>query len=246
VLRKSGAAYIEAPVTGFLVPDKPDTAFQANLALAKACGLPIPVANYFLPGSLKSTGPQANHEAILNYCATAFARAKKVGIGIIVFGSSGSRSLPEGFDRSRAELQFVALLAKMAPLAKAAGVIVAVEPLNKGETNFIHTVPDGARLVEPVDHPNIRLIADLYHMLRMGEPPQHIWDARSLICHVHLAEKEERTPPGVAGDDFQPYFQVLKDAGYTGRISIECRWQDMEAQLPTAVHTLHQQLARVT
>ena len=245
LLREAGAGYIEAGVRGLLVPDQSDDAFAAKLAEAKSCGLPVAAANGFLPGSLKSTGPDANHEGVLRFAETAFKRARQVGITTIVFGSSGSRTIPDGFERTKAERQFLALLEKMGPLAKAGGVTVAIEPLNKGETNFINTLPQGATIVAAVNHPNIRLTADIFHMLRMEEPPQHIRDAARLVQHVHIAEKKERTAPGVHGDVFQPYFQALKDIGYKGRVSIECRWQEMPKQLPVAIRFLREQMSRV-
>jgi sugar phosphate isomerase/epimerase len=246
LLRQSGADYIEAGVRSFLIPDKPEAEFAENLKAAQAGGLPILAANGFLPGSLKCVGPNANHEGVLEFAESAFKRARQVGIKTIVFGSSGARSIPDGFDRGVAELQFVALLGKMAPLAQAHNVVVAIEPLNRGETNFINTLPDGARLVEPVNHPNIRLLADIYHMLRMDEPPQNIRDVGHLLVHVHIAEKEKRTPPGVAGDDFTGYFQALKDVGYCGPVSIECGWKEMPEQLPAAIKTLRRQMAKVS
>jgi len=245
LLRQSGGDYIEVGVRWFLVPDKPEADFAANLKAARAGKIPILSANSFLPGSLKCVGPKADHDAVLAYAKTAFERARQVGIKTIVFGSSGARSIPEGFDRSRAEHQFIALLMKMAPLAAADNVVVALEPLNTGETNFINTVPEGARIVEAVNHPNIRLLADIYHMLRMNEPPEHIRAAGHLLRHVHIAEREKRTAPGVGGDDFRPYLQALADVGYGGGISMECGWKDMATQLPVAVKTLRDQMAGV-
>ena len=111
-----------------------------------ACDLPVAAANGFLPGSLKSTGPEANHEGVLAFAETAFKRASRVGIRHIVFGSSGSRRVPDGFDHGKAQLQFVALLARMAPLAKANDVTVVVEPLNTGEVRLDAPLdPDGDR-----------------------------------------------------------------------------------------------------
>lgn len=245
VLHQSGADYIEAGVRRFLVPDKPEDAFAPNLKAARECGLPVLAANGFLPGSLKSTGPDANHEGVLNFAETAFKRARRAGIKTIVFGSSGSRTVPEGFDHGKAEQQFIALLKKMGPLAGRHDVAVAVEPLRERETNFINTVPQGAKIVRAVNHPNIRLLADIFHMLRMDEPPRHIREASDLIIHVHIAEKAKRTPPGVAGDDFTGYFQALKDIGYKGLISIECGWKDLPQQLPVAVKTMRAQMAKV-
>ncbi|MBU0639277.1 MAG: sugar phosphate isomerase/epimerase [Planctomycetes bacterium] len=246
LLRQSGADYIEAGVRSLLVPDQPQDEFAAHLDAARKCGLPILAANGFLPGKLKCVGPDANHAAVLEFAEAAFRRAKKVGIRTIVFGSSGARSIPDGCARDTAELQFVALLGKMAPLAAANDVIVAVEPLNRGETNFINTLPEGARLVSAVQHPNIRLVVDIFHMLRMEEPPQHIRDVAPYVSHVHIAEKDKRTPPGTAGDDFTGYFQALKDIGYSGPISIECGWKDLGKQLPVAIKTMRAQLAKVS
>ena len=66
-------------------------------------------------------------------------------------------------------------------------------------------------------------------MLRENEGPDALVDAGPLLRHVHIAEKDRRTPPGVAGDDFRPYLRALRRAGYAGDISIECRWDDLAA-----------------
>jgi len=107
LLKEADASYLEAGVRWFLVPDKGEEAFAENLEQGKACGLPIVAANGFLPGSLKSTGPEANHEGVLAFAETAFERAKRAGIRYIVFGSSGSRRVPDGFDHRKAELQYI-------------------------------------------------------------------------------------------------------------------------------------------
>lgn len=38
------------------------------------------------------------------------------------------------------------------------------------------------------------------------------------------------------------WWKALKDAGYTGAISVECVWDDLPRQLPDSVHFLHSQL----
>ena len=91
--------------------------------------------------------------------------------------------------------------------------------------------------------PNVGITADLFHMLREGESADALRNAGSLIRHVHIAERDNRTPPGEAGDDFRPYFGALRDIGYDGLVSIECRWRDLEQQLPQAVQTIRRQSA---
>ena len=44
------------------------------------------------------------------------------------------------------------------------------------------------------------------------------------IKHVHLADEQGRVAPGVSGNsDYRPFFRVLKNGGYDGNISIECK-----------------------
>ena len=219
-VKSAGGDYVEESVQGFLMPDKPESEFLEKVRAAAASPLPVLACNGFLPAALKSVGPDARHDEIAAYAGTAFRRAREIGITTVVFGSSGSRSIPEGFDRAEARRQFVALLRRLGPIAQSSGVVVAVEPLNRDETNFINTVAEGAAVVREAGHPNIRLLADIYHMLRENEGPEALVDAGPLLRHVHLAEKDRRTPPGVAGDDFRPYLRALRRAGYAGAISL--------------------------
>jgi sugar phosphate isomerase/epimerase len=244
-VKGAGGDYVEESVQGFLIPDKPEGEFRPKAEAAAASPLPVRACNSFLPGALKSVGPDARPDEIVAYAGTAFRRAREIGITTIVFGSSGSRSIPEGFDRAAARRQFVALLRRLGPLAEANGVVIAVEPLNRDETNFINTVAEGAAIVRDADHPSVRLLADIYHMLRENEGPDALVAAGPLLRHIHVAEREGRTPPGVAGDDFRPYLRALRRAGYAGAISIECRWDDLAVQLPAALKALRGQIARL-
>ena len=245
VLKNAGCDYIEEGVRSFLIPDRPEEEFREKYEASKASSLPVLAGNSFLPESLKSVGPEPRHDDIIAFAETAFRRARAVGIKHIVFGSSGSRNIPEGFDREEARRQFVRLLRRLGPVAREYSIVVVIEPLRRGECNFINTVSEGVEIVKDADHPNILLLADIYHMLRENEGPESLITAGSLLQHCHIAEKEGRAPPGAAGEDFTPYFQALREIGYGGGISIECRWENLAVQLPVAVETLKNQIARV-
>lgn len=244
-LKSAGCEYVEESVQGFLAPGGPDGEFREKLGALAGSPLPVLACNSFLPGSLKSLGPEARHDEIVAYAETAFRRAREAGVKTIVFGSSGSRSIPDGFDRAEARGQFIRLLRRLGPVAGRWGVVVALEPLNRDECNFINSVAEGAAIVREAGHPNIRLLADIFHMLRENESPASLAAAGPLLGHVHIAEGARRTPPGVAGDDFTPYLRALRSARYAGDISIECAWNDLAGQLPAAVGALRSQLARV-
>lgn len=238
-IKAAGGDYIEENVKRFLIPDRPEVEWLKKLEASKTCPLPFYSCNSFLPGSLRSTGGNANHEAVLAYAETAFKRAQQIGLKIIVFGSGGSRRLAEGDPVEKADKQFVSLLSKMGPMAAPYGITIVVEPLRRQECNYINTVVEGAEIVERVNHPNIRLLFDIYHMLHNGEDPGDLNKVGKLLAHGHIAEKEKRSAPGVMGDDFRPFFAALKKMHYKGRISIEGQWKVDE--LPKAYAVIRQQ-----
>jgi sugar phosphate isomerase/epimerase len=116
----------------------------------------------------------------------------------------------------------------MGPLAEAHGITVTVEQLRAEECNYINRIGEGAALIRAAGHPNIRLLADLYHMASMGDTPTDLKAAMDVVTHVEIAEKNGRTVPGVNGDDFRPFFRVLRESGYQGAISIEGKWDDAQ------------------
>ena len=67
------------------------------------------------------------------------------------------------------------------------GIIIAVEPLNRAETNIINSVEEGLKFVRDVDHANIKITADFYHMRRENEPMDVLIQAGKDIAHLHIA-----------------------------------------------------------
>ena len=243
--KQAGCSYLEAGVANLLMPDKPDTEFKKQFEMPSGSQpLRVECFNVFLPKELKSVGDQANHEGIVKYASVAFERAERVGARIIVFGSSGSRTIPDGFDRAKAKDQFIALCGRLAPMAAKHNITLAIEQLNQSETNFINTLQQSAEIVEAVHHPNLKLMCDIYHALKENDPASELIRYKEHLVHCHIAEKKERTPPGVMGDDFKPYFHALKKINYKGRVSLECKWKNMESELPIAVKVLQEQFEK--
>jgi sugar phosphate isomerase/epimerase len=202
----------------------------------------VEATNNFIPKDIPTTGPAVDQAAVDKFVSVACRRAGKAGVRIIVFGSGGSRRVPDGFDSGKAFEQLVGNLKRWGPMAQAAGVMIVVEPLNSSECNIITSVAEGAELVRRVNHPSIRLLADTYHMARDGEGPDSIREAGGILCHAHCAEAKGRVPVGLGGEDHRPYFRALKDIGYAGRVSIEAKWEDFAAQLQGALDSLRRQI----
>jgi len=244
-LKSLGYSYIEEGVGRYLKPAEDDKMFQEQYIKYTASQLPILACNSFIPGNLKSVGEETNHEEILKYAEIAFRRARMSNIDFIVFGSGGSRRIPDDWDETRASAQFITLLKRMAPVAQKYNVIIVLEPLNKGEVNFINSLAEGAKIVKAVKHPNFRLLADIYHMMREDETAGEIIKYGKLIRHCHIAEKEIRSAPGIKGDDFRPYLAALKKIGYQGGLSMECRWGDFNNEAALAIDYLKKQIEQV-
>jgi sugar phosphate isomerase/epimerase len=136
------------------------------------------------------------------------------------------------------------LCQSLTPIAADHKITLAIEALNKGETNFINYLHESAEIVEAVKHPNLKMICDIYHALKENDPASELVRYKEHLVHCHIAEKEKRTPPGVMGDDFTPYFKVLKKINYKGRISLECNWKNLETELPVAVKILREQFEK--
>lgn len=245
ILQEAGASYVEVAISRFLMPESPDSAFQENLALAQASPLPIISGNGFYPGDIHLTGPEAETDRAVAYARKAFERGALLGMKYFVLGSGKARAIPEGFDPAEARAQFVDLCKKIAPYAEAAGITIVIEPLRRQETNFINSVHEGYGIVKEVGHPALCVLADFYHMTQESEGPESIIEAGAALRHCHIAEDINREAPGTSGQDFTPYFKALKEIGYRGNISIECRWNDFESQVGPAIAEIKRQLETI-
>jgi D-psicose/D-tagatose/L-ribulose 3-epimerase len=237
VAKKAGFDYFEWSVGSLLRPREDEQAFKAALKEARDVGLPCPAANVFIPADLKITGPAVDQKALEAFVATALRRAEIAGVETIVFGSGGARNIPEGFERETAWQQLVGFCQMLGETAMHHNVTIAVEPLNKSESNVINTVGEGAELVRQVDHPNICLLADGYHWGKDHDTVEAIVENGGLLVHAHVATVEGRHPPR-ASDTCAPFFTALMQAGYDGRVSFEGVLENPEEELPHALEIM--------
>jgi len=213
-----------------------DADYESAVDRIKALGLPVPVANLFLPATLKVTGPELDQEEQLRYVRKAFARLSRLGTGIVVFGSGGARRVPDGFAKDDALKQLVAFGRRVAPEAQKQSITIAVEPLRRQETNIINSAAEGLELVNAVGHPNFQLMIDFYHLASEREDPAIVLRAREHIRHLHMANPQGRVFPLTWDEyDYAPFFANLRTIGYDKRISIEATAKDFALEAPRAI-----------
>lgn len=235
-MQAAGADYIEFPVAAVMPAGGDNEWNQLRDAMAP---LPLRVEafNSFIPATHRITGLDVDLPRVIDYCRTALSRCQALGAAVVVLGSAGARKAPEGFDKARAEAQFLDFCRQLGPVADEIGVDIAIEPLNRTEDNLILSVDHGARLVDQVAHPRIQLLADLFHMTEEDESMQNVADAGGRLRHTHVADLG-RVAPGYARDhpsgkseaDFIGFFRALRTAGYDARCSFEGKFDDIAAQ----------------
>ena len=241
-VHQAGGDYLLISVNAFLRPNQPEAAFEEQLRLLEQSPIPVLSCNGFLRGdALRCVGPNAKTDNVLRFAETTFRRAKRAGVKYIVFGSGGSRRRPDDWSKAQVDEQFISLLKRMGPLAGEQGVTVAVENLQERACNYLSRLSEVGEIIEAVDHPNVRMLADLYHASGMEDPAKDLERYGHVVAVVEIAEKDGRTAPGVNGQDFTHYFNALKKSGFQGPIEIEGKWN--LKQLANAFKVIRQQSA---
>jgi D-psicose/D-tagatose/L-ribulose 3-epimerase len=173
--------------------------------------------------SLKVAGPDRNLDAVSSYLDSALDRCHELGARVAVWGSASSREVPSGYSRETAWGEIKTFLARAGEIAKAKQIMIGIEPLRKQESNIINTGAEALRLVREVNHPQVKMIIDYYHLRVEKEDPEILRTAKEHIVHLHFANPEGRRWPKLPEEDaeYRRFFTILKQINYVGGLSIE-------------------------
>lgn len=241
-VKRIGFDYVEVGVRN--VAEMDDATFEQTRATARELGLRIPVANLFLPTELKVVGPDVDLARVMAYARKALGRVGALGVKTVVFGSGGARKIPDGYPRERAWQQLVAFGKRVAPEAARHGIMIAVEPLRREETNLVNTAAEGLRYVKAVNHRSFQLMVDLYHLASEHEDAGIIVQAARHVRHFHIANPNGRVYPLSADEfDYRPFFRALQQIDYSGGISVEAKTTQLDVDGPRALAFLRESLA---
>jgi len=98
---------------------------------------------------------------------------------------------------------------------------LALEPLNRFESDLVNTAEDVARLVLDINHPAAKIMLDSFHMsIEEADPYQAILTAGSQLIHMQISENH-RGIPGTGITPWLKYRDALKAIGYNQVVSIE-------------------------
>ncbi len=220
-----------------------DADYEALAAKLKRLALPTPAAYWFVPAEVKLTGPAVDKNQQAQYLHKALDRASRLGVRVIVFGSSGARMVPDGFSKTEAFAQLVDFGKRAGPEARARNITIAIEAQRKVECNIINNTGEALAWVEAVNDPNIQLMVDYYHFAVEEEDPVVIAKVKDHLRHLHMANPNNRVIPLKWEEyNYAPFFAALRQIQYDKLIGIEASSDNLLADGPRSIALLRRAL----
>lgn len=140
---------------------------------------------------------------------------------LVVIG--GVRGVLEGSEQDHRDqyLRAVESVHTYAEYALPLGVSVAVEPINRYETNYLNTIGEALDFVDQVGLPNVGILADTFHMnIEEADPVQSLRAAGDRLLHTQFVDSN-RLAAGRGHMDFVAMAGVLRDLDFQGYLSTE-------------------------
>jgi D-psicose/D-tagatose/L-ribulose 3-epimerase len=191
---------------------------------ARRTGMQVSVCGAFGPDrdlSHEDAAKRAQGVAYLKGCIDLAAAVGSPHVAGPMYSATGKARLlpPEQRDQQRAWA--VESLGQAADYAAERGVRLAIEPLNRFETDLVNTVEQGVDLCRRTGRDNVGLMLDTFHM---NIEEKSIGEAMALagdrLFHMQVAENDRGTP-GSGHVPWDEVFGALDKLGYSGSIVIE-------------------------
>ena len=217
--RQMGADILELAIED---PGQVDVgAVKAELAKA---GLQPIVCGAFGPDRNLCSGDPAVRENAKQYIRWLIDAAAELGSPTVIgpmYSSVGKAHLEDPRARQEEWDLSIAGMREMAEYAAQKGVRLALEPLNRFETDMINTVAQGLDYLREVGMENVGLHLDSFHMhMEEKSSGAAIRMAGPKIFHFHACEND-RGVPGTGQVHWREIAAALKETGYNGPVVIE-------------------------
>jgi D-psicose/D-tagatose/L-ribulose 3-epimerase len=112
-------------------------------------------------------------------------------------------------------------IGRVADRAAELGLSLALEVVNRYETNILNTGRQALMFVDKVGRPNVSVHLDSYHMnIEESDMYSPVLDCGDRLGYVHIGESH-RGYLGTGSVDFDSYFKALGRIGYQGTIVFE-------------------------
>lgn len=192
-------------------------------ALAET-GLTPCVVGAMAPGRDLVEAPADVVLATQHYLAACIDFAGAIGATRVCgpfYTSTGRLWRMDAARRARAYTELQRNLAPLAERARATGVTLGIEPLNRYETSLLNTVEQTLEALDPLLGEGIGLALDTYHLnIEERSSAGAIRAAGQHLVHLQVCGND-RGAPGGDQTDWDGIFGALDDVGYEGVLAIE-------------------------
>lgn len=168
-----------------------------------------------------TTPDPATRKRTADYLSELSRLCHDLGGHVMVLGSPQQRNFPDDQSAQSALEHAAEVISATVPVLRDQGVKIAVEPLGRGEGNFLNTAAEARQLIHMVGSEHVQLHLDVKAMSdEPSEIPAIIRDHADALIHFHANDPNLRGP-GMGDVDFVPIFRGLKEVHYGGWISVE-------------------------
>ncbi|MEU3306965.1 sugar phosphate isomerase/epimerase family protein [Nocardiopsis sp. NPDC055551] len=200
--------------------------------LLEDLGLDASVVLVMGPGRELVATDTDTRQATRDYLRRVVDAAAEVGSTVVAgpaYASVGRTWRMSPSERAGLRAELTEALAPVVDHASAAGVRVAVEPLNRYETSVLNTVDQALEVLADLPAEHCGLALDLYHMnIEERDVADAITRAAGRIHHVQVCANDRGTP-GADHLDWSRIVSNLGKSGYFGPLVIESFTADNES-----------------
>jgi len=176
-------------------------------------------------------GTPENQETGKTYIKAIIDQAKALGGANVigpVYSAVGRADAVEPKEYQQQWKTVVKHLKDIAKHAQKQGITIALEPLNRFETDFINTADQALKMINDVGSPNLKIHLDTFHMnIEEKNQAAAIKKVGKLLAHVHACGSDRGTP----GNDHIAWPEIvkaLKAIKYDGDVVIESFTTDVK------------------
>jgi D-psicose/D-tagatose/L-ribulose 3-epimerase len=187
-------------------------------------GLEALVCGAFGPNRDISSEDAATRIQGVEYIKTCIDIAAELGSPLVsgpMYSATGKTRLQTPDEKKQQWAWAAENMKIVADYAAEKDIKLAVEILNRFETDFMNTVEQGLDFLELVDRDNVGFLLDTFHMnLEEKDIAEAIKLAGSKIFNFHSCENDRGTP-GTGHIPWNEVFQALNEISYDGPVVIE-------------------------
>ena len=125
---------------------------------------------------------------------------------------------------AEAQASFCAALSHACHQAQQGGMTILIEPLNRHDAPgyFLNSLAQAEEIITSVNHPNLKLMFDCYHVGRTeGDVIAQLQARLPLIGHIQFASIPNRRSPDQGTLDYTEVFAALDKLGWNGPLGAE-------------------------